>query len=119
RIPTLRMLSLESEALRADAEEVAGMLTDQDVPCAVVPTKGAVGGGTYPGVELDSWAVELDGPNGTQALANTLRHGSPPVVGRIVDDRLRLDVRTLLPGEHQLVVACVVGAFAADGMHSV
>ena len=119
RIPTLRMLSLESEALRAVAEEVAGMLTDQGVPCAVVPTKGAVGGGTYPGVELDSWAVELDGPNGTQALANTLRHGSPPVVGRIVDDRLRLDVRTLLPGEHQLVVACVVGALAADGMHSV
>ena len=118
RIPTLRMLSLDSGELRAVAEEVAGMLTEQRVRCAVVPTKGAVGGGTYPGVELDSWAVELDGPNGTQALANALRDGSPPVVGRIVDDRLQLDVRTLLPGEHELVVACVVGVLAAAGTHS-
>lgn len=115
RIPTLRMLAMEEDALRAVAEEVAGMLEAGGVSCDVVSTRGAVGGGTYPGVELPSWAVELDGPKGAQALAGALRTGAPPVVGRIVEDRLRLDVRTLLPGEHEVVAARVVEVFSSSG----
>lgn len=115
RIPTLRMLAMGEDALRAVAEEVAGMLEAGGVSCDVVSTRGAVGGGTYPGVELPSWAVELDGPKGAQALAGALRTGAPPVVGRIVEDRLRLDVRTLLPGEHEVVAARVVEVFSSSG----
>ena len=74
-----------------------------------------MGGGTYPGVELSSWAVQLDGPGGAQALADELRAGAPAVVGRIVEDRLRLDVRTLLPGEHELVAARVLEALSSSG----
>ena len=110
RIPTLRMLSMNGDTLKATAEKVVGGLVSAGVSCAVVPTKGAVGGGTYPGVELDSWAVELEGPKGAQALANALREGSPPVVGRLVDDKLRLDVRTLLPGEAEVIAARVIEA---------
>ena len=110
RIPTLRMLSMNGDTLKATAEKVVGGLVSARVSCAVVPTKGAVGGGTYPGVELDSWAVELEGPKGAQALANALREGSPPVVGRLVDDKLRLDVRTLLPGEAEVIAARVIEA---------
>ncbi|MGB1841391.1 MAG: L-seryl-tRNA(Sec) selenium transferase [Longimicrobiales bacterium] len=115
RIPTLRMLAMGEDALRAVAEEVAGMLEAGGVSCDVVSTRGAVGGGTYPGVELPSWAVELDGPKGAQALAGALRTGAPPVVGRIVEDRLRLDVRTLLPGELEVVAARVVEVFSSSG----
>ena len=114
RIPTLRMLAMDEDALRAVAEEVAGMLEAGGVPCDVVSTLGAVGGGTYPGVELPSWAIEVDGPSGAEALAGALRTGAPPVVGRIVEDRLRLDVRTLLPGEHEIVAARVVEVFSSS-----
>ena len=114
RIPTLRMLSMNGDTLKATAEKVVGGLVSAGVSCAVVPTKGAVGGGTYPGVELDSWAVELEGPKGTQGLANALREGSPPVVGRLVDDKLRLDVRTLLPGEADVVAARVIDAVSQN-----
>ena len=108
RIPTLRMLSMGQDALRDAAEALAGMIQAGGVSCEVVAAKGAVGGGTYPGVELDSWAVELEVPGGAQALANALRDGTPPIIGRIIDDRLRLDVRTLLPGEQETVAARVV-----------
>jgi len=114
RIPTLRMLSMDGDTLKDAAETLVGVLAAAGVSCAVVPTKGAVGGGTYPGVELDSWAVELEGPKGTQALANALRDGSPPVVGRLVDDKLRLDVRTLLPGEVDVVATRVIEAVSQD-----
>lgn len=114
RIPTLRMLSMDGDTLKDAAETLVGVLAAAGVSCAVVPTKGAVGGGTYPGVELDSWAVELEGPKGAQALANALRDGSPPVVGRLVDDKLRLDVRTLLPGEVDVVATRVIEAVSRD-----
>ena len=114
RIPTLRMLSMDGDTLKDAAETLVGVLAAAGVSCAVVPTKGAVGGGTYPGVELDSWAVELEGPKGAQALANALRDGSPPVVGRLVDDKLRLDVRTLLPGEVDVVATRVIEAVSQD-----
>ena len=111
RIPTLRMLALKPEALKETAETLASHLKIAKVPCEVVPTKGAVGGGTYPGVELDSWAVELTWPHGAGILSDALRAGDTPVVGRIIDEKLRLDVRTLLPGELTSVVTQVAEAF--------
>lgn len=111
RIPTLRMLASKPEVLKAVAEALAGDLELAGVSCDVVPTKGAVGGGTYPGVELDSWAVELTGSYGSGVLTKALRSGDTPVVGRILDGKLRLDVRTLLPGELPFLVTQVVEAF--------
>lgn len=112
RIPTLRMLSASADALRVEAERMAESLAARGVPCSAVPTEGAVGGGTYPGVTLASWAVQLEGAGSAQALAEALRAGDPPVVGRLVDDALRLDVRTVLPGEIETVVDRVVRVVA-------
>ena len=49
------------------------------------------------------------------ALARALRWGDPAVFGRIQDDALLLDVRTLLTGDDERVVAAVraVGKSAA------
>jgi len=99
RIPTLRMLAEPAASVRARAESLAERLGVEGVSSTIVPTKGAIGGGTYPGVELDSWALELDGGSGAESLATALRGGDPPVIGRIVDDRVRLDARTVLPGQ--------------------
>jgi L-seryl-tRNA(Ser) seleniumtransferase len=97
-VPTLRMLATSSPTLRSRAEELASTLASAGVPCTAVATAGAVGGGTYPGLELASWAVELHAEHATE-LARTLRDGDPPVIGHIVEGRLRLDVRTLLRGQ--------------------
>lgn len=103
-IPTLRMLAASSEELQRKAEALSARLEGEGVPVAVVPAAGAVGGGTFPGVELDSWAVELRPQEGVDRLASALRSGDPPVVGRIVDDALLLDVRTVLPGQSDALV---------------
>ncbi|KPJ80538.1 MAG: hypothetical protein AMS19_09385, partial [Gemmatimonas sp. SG8_23] len=109
-VPTLAMLRVSTSELEARARalcarirEVLGSERADRVGLSVVRTRGAVGGGTYPGVELDSWAVALRPAVGPHALADALRGGSPPVVGRIVDDVLTLDVRTVFPDqEHEL-----------------
>lgn len=112
-IPTLRMLAADGESLRARAEEVRAGLTSEGVACDAVEARGAVGGGTFPGVELPSRALELRPEGGVDRLAAALRAGEPPVVGRIVDDALLLDVRTVLPGQVPDLVRRVVESVRA------
>jgi L-seryl-tRNA(Ser) seleniumtransferase len=60
-----------------------------------VATVGRVGGGTMPLHEPPSWAVALDDGLDPEALAARLRAGEPPVVTRIADGRVLLDVLAL------------------------
>ena len=98
-IPTLRMLAEDDASIRGRAQAVADALEEAGIVAAVVRSEGAVGGGTYPGVTLPSWAVALEPSGGATALSARLRGGSTPVVGRIEDARLLLDVRTVAPEE--------------------
>jgi len=111
-IPTLRMLLAKPSELEGRAASLAGALRAVGVDCAVVETSGAVGGGTFPGVELASRAVELRAASVTE-LARALRAGDPPVIGRVRDDALLLDVRTLLPGQEDDLVRRVREAVGA------
>jgi L-seryl-tRNA(Ser) seleniumtransferase len=70
-----------------------------------VPSDGAVGGGGAPGVGLPGWAVAVP-----TELAVTLRTGQPPVVGRIEDGRLLLDLRCVPAGDDAVLVEAVNGA---------
>jgi L-seryl-tRNA(Ser) seleniumtransferase len=80
--PVAQALASRPEALRARAERLAATLEAE-----AVPSRAVVGGGGAPGVELDSAAVALPA-----ALAGPLRLGDLPVVGRVVDGRLLLDL---------------------------
>jgi L-seryl-tRNA(Ser) seleniumtransferase len=100
RIPTLRMLRQGADGLRPRADLLADRLRKRGVAqVAVEATRGAVGGGTYPEVVLDSWAVALSAPRGPDRVAAALRAGDPPVVARIEDNRLLVDVRTVEPSD--------------------
>lgn len=107
-IPILRMLAAERTGLAERAEAVRAALAESGIEAAVVESTGAVGGGTYPNVELFSYALALKTHVGVDRLAERLRDGEPPVVGRIVDDTLLLDVRTVFPGQEQELVRRVV-----------
>jgi L-seryl-tRNA(Ser) seleniumtransferase len=90
-LPALAALALGGDALRARAEKLG------HGKWRVVPLASAVGGGALPGVELPSWGVALP-----READGVLRAGEPPIIGRMVDDELVLDVRSLLPGELEL-----------------
>jgi L-seryl-tRNA(Ser) seleniumtransferase len=66
-----------------------------------VPAVAKVGGGALPLLELPGPAVTVAGA--PDELAARLRAADPPVIGRIEDDRLLLDPRTLTDGELPLV----------------
>lgn len=109
-IPVLRMLAADPEALRQRAEGLAGRLAEFGVAAEVAPSVGAVGGGAYPGVELPSFAVKPVVELEPDVLAERLREGATPVVGRVRDGGLWLDVRTVQPGEEAELAAVVEAA---------
>ena len=104
-VPVARMLASSADALRVRADALASRLAEVGVPSSVVATQSTPGGGSLPGSVIPSWAVALDG-KATQ-LAAKLRSADPPVVGRIEDDRVLLDVRTLFEGDEDAILAAL------------
>jgi L-seryl-tRNA(Ser) seleniumtransferase len=96
-IPTLAMLTASEAAVRERAEALAARLRAHNVAARVVSSGATVGGGAFPAARIPSAAVALgEDAVGTEAR---LRGGHPPVVGRIADDVLLLDLRSV-PAAH-------------------
>jgi L-seryl-tRNA(Ser) seleniumtransferase len=95
-IPALRMLSLPLEGLEERARALAAIVAGGGLMARAAPGSGVVGGGTYPGVEIPSWTlrVRMEGL-ASQDLAAALRRLSPPVVSRVEDQEVLLDLRTV------------------------
>jgi L-seryl-tRNA(Ser) seleniumtransferase len=104
-IPILQMILATPDAIRARATRMverarAGGVLDADV----VPGKSTVGGGTTPGLELPTCVITLRHPNkSADWLDGWLRRREIGIVGRIENDRLLLDLRTVLPTEDELL----------------
>jgi len=75
--------------------------------------RSQVGGGALPTVELPTAGLALGTSDAAaRALDAALRVGDPAVVGRLVDDRLFLDCRTVLPAQVVALAKAVVTAAA-------
>ena len=107
-IPTIAMLAVTQDQLRAKADALCGLMTAVGIAAEVVPTEGQVGGGSVPTQMLKSFAVAVQpaGVNLDQLEAN-LRMGRPAIVGRINHDRFLLDVRTLKESDYADIVKAV------------
>jgi L-seryl-tRNA(Ser) seleniumtransferase len=103
-VPALRMLATPLEELEARARAMAEGVEGGSLEVEVAPGHGVVGGGTYPGVDLPSWTlrVRVDGVR-ARDLALALRMWAPPVVARVADDDVVLDLRTVDPREDDVV----------------
>jgi L-seryl-tRNA(Ser) seleniumtransferase len=104
-----RALTLAPETvLRDRAEALRALLDAAGVSTRLVRVEGQVGGGTLPLARPTSWACLLDGA-GEHVLAQ-LRVGDPPVLGRIDDGRVLLDVRCVSESELHLLATAVAAA---------
>ncbi|MBK9945293.1 MAG: L-seryl-tRNA(Sec) selenium transferase [Kouleothrix sp.] len=105
-LPVWRMIAADRAVVQARAEQLAAAI---GAGAAVQACTSTIGGGSLPGATLPSAAVALRSA-APDDLARRLRMGRPPVVGRIADDRLLLDVRTVLEEQQGALVECVRAA---------
>jgi L-seryl-tRNA(Ser) seleniumtransferase len=74
----------------------------------IVPSTSVTGGGSLPGEGIPSWAIAVTHPERSSAeLHAALRRGDPPIIARIEDDRLLLDLRTVSPDSDSVVAMCL------------
>ena len=105
RHPLYRMLAKKLPELRAAAERLAAAI---GAGASVEEGASEMGGGALPGVELPTALVAVRSEKLSAAeIAKRLRCREVPVVARIQDDRVVLDVRTLLDGEEATAVEAV------------
>ena len=104
RVPVWRMIGAAEHEIRSRAMAVAAALGQDGIEAAAEPVQATVGGGSLPGETLPSWAIVLSPAQGegVDALGRRLRLGTPGTFGRIEQDRLVLDLRTILPEEDEV-----------------
>ncbi len=96
RIPALGMISQSSEQLRARTEQMRGRLDGLRV--STIEGNSMIGGGSTPGQPLDSWLIAIHCTD-VMETERRCRLSDPPVVARIEDGRLLLDLRTVFPDD--------------------
>ena len=109
-IPVWRMVAEPPGEIESRARSWAA---DIGRRATVAQGESTVGGGSLPGDTLPTWLVLLSAERtagGAAELARRLRRQRPPVVARIIDERVALDPRTVLPEEGQELIAAVKAA---------
>ncbi|MEO7085507.1 MAG: L-seryl-tRNA(Sec) selenium transferase [Gemmatimonadaceae bacterium] len=105
-IPVLAQLTASMAELRERGERIARQLAMPAV--TVVESRAGVGGGAFPTAEIPSIALSIAGR--ADAIEQRLRAGDPPLVARVANGCVLIDLRTVFPAEDAEVVAAVRGA---------
>lgn len=111
-IPVLTMLTVPPETLRRRAERLAEALrraSGGKLAPGIREEFSFVGGGAMPEARLSTFvvAIPLRGEADTEWLRR-LRQGSPPLLARVQEGHLLLDLRTVAEDEEEEVIRCLL-----------
>ena len=109
-VPLYRLLGAPEADLRRRARRLAAGLRRAGHEAHAIACRAVVGGGTTPDQTLPSWAVALPG---SDALAARLRAGMPPVVARIEDGQVLVDLRAVFPEQDRALASALASTLAA------
>jgi L-seryl-tRNA(Ser) seleniumtransferase len=112
-IPTLAMLTAPVAAIRERAAALAAALSGRVAARVhVIDSIATVGGGAFPTARIPSAALAIVSSNGASAdaLAARLRAAPLPIIGRIEDDAMLLDVRSVPQAHDRQLMDAVIAA---------
>ena len=110
-LPVWRLIAATQVQLGRRAKALAARLEAAGVAATVVETESTVGGGSLPEETQPSRGVALAAASAARAVG-ALRRADPPVIARIVDDRVVLDLRSVLPEDDERLARAVSSALA-------
>jgi L-seryl-tRNA(Ser) seleniumtransferase len=109
QIPALHMISQSSDDLRERGQRLCASL--DGLRASLIEGSSVIGGGSTPGQPMKSWLVAIDCADVVEAERHC-RAGNPPVIARIEDGRLLLDLRTVFPDEENQLARVIRAACA-------
>jgi L-seryl-tRNA(Ser) seleniumtransferase len=107
-VPTLRMMRLTKEAIGERAEALAARIAAPKLKIEVADGESILGGGAAPSSVLPTRVLALtcEGLSADE-LAARLRSSEPPIIARVEEGRVLLDLRTVFPDQDAAVVAAL------------
>ena len=101
-VPAMAMLRQPAERIRERAEALAARMSG--LGATVVAGESVIGGGATPEQTLPTWLIAIEAADAA-AMERRLRSGDPPIIARIEDGKLLLDLRTVLAREEEALAA--------------
>ncbi|MDE3198153.1 MAG: L-seryl-tRNA(Sec) selenium transferase [Acidobacteriota bacterium] len=99
-VPSLRMIRMTPETIRERALKLAARIPN----AIVIEGQSLIGGGSTPELSLPTWLIAAG------ADERRLRAHNPPVIARVEDARVLLDLRTVFPEEEETLAEAVLQA---------
>lgn len=99
-VPALAMIRQTADEVRSRAEALLPLLSAE---AEIVPGESVIGGGATPEQSIPTWLIAIR-PNDAVDAERRLRAANPPVIVRIEQDRLLIDLRTVFPEEEGALV---------------
>jgi L-seryl-tRNA(Ser) seleniumtransferase len=103
-IPALAMIRQPASQIRARAEAL--MAAVPGLRADIVAGDSVIGGGATPEQSIPTWLIQIECAD-VVATERRLRTGNPPVIARIENERLLLDLRTVFEEEEADVAAAL------------
>lgn len=107
-IPVLAMLGTPVDTLRERARRLRDAFGALGSRAEIVASEASVGGGAFPTARIPSIALAFGGD--AALLERRLRLGEPPVIGRVTDEKLLIDLRAVGTGEDPALADAIVAA---------
>jgi L-seryl-tRNA(Ser) seleniumtransferase len=104
-IPTLRMMQLTQVAVGERAQALASKIVGSGVKAEIIDGESLLGGGSAPSSVLPTrlLAVSCEGMSADQ-MVERLRSANPPIIARVEEGRVILDLRTVFPADDERVL---------------
>lgn len=104
-VPVLAMLTLDKEELYKRAENLRNIFGDiKNLDVKIAEIESMAGGGSLPGLAIPSYGIAITIRNMTaNELEEKLRINEIPIITRIIQDKVIIDVRTLFDDDYIII----------------
>ena len=107
-IPAIRMMRLSKDEIRTRALTIQSRLSGTNLTTELRDGVSLIGGGAAPSATLPTTLLAIIHRTRPAAdLSASLRHSNPPVIARIEDDHVLLDLRTVLPQQDEAIITAL------------
>jgi len=111
-IPVLRMMRLSKEEIGSRAEAVAKRPWSSKLSVEMLDGESVIGGGAAPSAVLPTRLLAITSEaKSADELSSILRASDPPIIARVEEGRVLLDLRTVLPEQDAIVTSALQSMF--------
>jgi L-seryl-tRNA(Ser) seleniumtransferase len=107
-IPVFQMLSLTADEIEARAKTIVEQIVPSDLEFTLLAADSAIGGGTAPTSNIKTVVIAVTHPRKSATeLERQLRRTTPPVIARVADEKVLIDLRTVFPEDFPALIAAL------------